>query len=634
MVPGLWRAAGRLRQILRPWLEASPVSRLITSTALAQWRLVTAGVASSVLLAFLEGCSFTVIFLAVRVVTNPGLPALPASWGPWSAALATRLAGVAPGSLFILLLAVALLLQIAASLTRYGNGLALGYFSARCQARVMPLMHRWILSLSYGCASSFKAGDLIARVSSAANAVQTQIEESGQLVCNLLLVGVYVLILGTISPWMLLIAAALVVVIGAIQGQLRPRISRASRGLEQYRRELSTQIEQDIQVLRLLHSIGGTERAARVLNAQAGRLELRMRGLVRLMQLIEPVGELLPVAAATVIAATSLPLFGGPEQTLVAKLATFVLALQRLNLRMAKVAMGFNRLSENSGRLFLLNQLLDSEGKQFRRVGGIPFQGLRKSICFEGVELVYANRHQPALTAINLEIPVGSTLALVGLSGAGKSSLTDLLVGLLAPTAGRISVDGIDLQSIELNSWQQRIGIVSQDFQVVNASVADNITFGRPGVSLPQIEAAARFAGAAGFIAAMPNGYASILGERGHRLSGGQRQRISLARALLSEPELLILDEATSALDSHSEGLILDNLRALPGTRTVVMVAHRLSSITHADRIVVLEGGRIVEEGRHEELLALGGTYSGLWQRQAREHHSDARELHGYREHR
>jgi ABC-type multidrug transport system fused ATPase/permease subunit len=180
-------------------------------------------------------------------------------------------------------------------------------------------------------------------------------------------------------------------------------------------------------------------------------------------------------------------------------------------------------------------------------------------------------------------------------------------------------VDGIDLQNIELNSWQQKIGIVSQDYQVLNASVADNIAFGRPGVSSAQIEAAASRAGAAGFIAALPQGYDSILGERGHRLSGGQRQRISLARALLAEPDLLILDEATSALDSHSEGQILDNLRALPGTRTVVMVAHRLSSITHADRIVVLKDGHIVEEGRHEDLLALGGMYSGLWQRQARQ---------------
>jgi subfamily B ATP-binding cassette protein MsbA len=344
-----------------------------------------------------------------------------------------------------------------------------------------------------------------------------------------------------------------------------------------------------------------------------------MRGLVRLMKVIEPMADLLPVAAATLIAATSWHLFGGPGQMLVAKLATFVLALQRLNIRLGKVAMSFNQLAENSGRLALLDQLLDDHNKQFRRTGGRPFQGLRRSISFEQVELTYPSRDQPTLKAINLEIPLGSTLAMVGPSGAGKSSLTDLLVGLLAPTGGQIRVDGIDLQNIELNSWQQKIGIVSQDYQVLNASVADNIAFGRPGVSLAQIEAAASRAGAAGFIAALPQGYDSILGERGHRLSGGQRQRISLARALLAEPDLLILDEATSALDSHSEGQILDNLRALPGTRTVVMVAHRLSSITHADRIVVLKDGHIVEEGRHEDLLALGGMYSGLWQRQARQ---------------
>lgn len=621
--------AAKLQTILRLWLDPSPVGRLIIATALTQWRLVSAGIATSLLLAVLEINTFAVIFLAARVVSNPGMPALPESWGPWAADLAIQLSKLPPGLLFMGLLAAALLLQVAASATRYLNGLCVGYFNARCQARVIPLTHQRILSFSYSCASSMNAGDLIARVSFAPLAVQTQIEQSSVLVSNLLLVVVYLVILAVLSPWLLLTAMALALMLTAVQALLRPRIATASRRLEKRRQELSTRIEQDIQVLRVLHSIGATERAGRVLEQQAAGLEQPFRGLVRLMKISEPVGDLLPVIAATTIAAASWFFFGGPEQMLVAKLATFVLALQRLNIRMAKITLSLNQLFENSGRLALLDQLLDDRNKEFRRRGGEPFQGLRRTIRFEQVELSYRPADRPALTGINLEIPVGTTLALVGPSGAGKSTVIDLLIGLLAPTSGRISVDGIDLQSIELNSWQHRIGIVSQDFQLLNASVEENIGFGRPGVSHAQIEAAAALAGAAGFIAALPDGYASVLGERGHRLSGGQRQRISLARALVSEPNLLILDEATSALDSQSENLILDNLLALPGSPTVVMVAHRLSSITHADHIVVLDGGRIQEEGSHGQLLALGGLYSQLWQKQARRGEPGGRELPG-----
>lgn len=623
----LSRAAARLRRVLRPWIRPSPVARLILSTARAEWRLVLASVVSSVMLALWEGVTFGVIFLAARVVTDPAPLIPPASWGALGAAAAATVGALPRGNLFGLLLAMALLLQIAASLTRYGNGIWVSYFSARCQARILPLMHRRILSFSYGCASSFTAGDLGMRVSIAPLAVQTQIEQTGQMVSNLMLVGVYFAILASLSPWLLLMAMGLAVAIGAIQAELRPRIAAAARDLEESRQELSIRINQDIQVLRLLHSIGGTERAARALEHQGGLLERRMRSLARLLQVLEPVSDLLPVAAATVIAATSWKLFGGQGQMLVAKLATFVLALQRLNIRMARVAGSLNQLAENSGRLGLLDELLDDAGKQFRRSGGSRFSGLRQGIRFERVGLIHPGRRQPALADIDLEIPVGTTVALVGGSGAGKSTLTDLLVGLASPTTGVIRVDGIDLQTIELDSWQQGIGIVSQDFQVLNASVASNIAFGRPGISAAMIEAAAGAAGAADFIAAMPEGYATILGERGHRLSGGQRQRISLARALVDDPQLLILDEATSSLDSHAEERILDNLRALHGTHTVVMVAHRLSSIIHADRIVVLRRGRIAEQGLHDELLSLGRIYARLWQLQARQKPADLRGL-------
>jgi ATP-binding cassette subfamily B protein/subfamily B ATP-binding cassette protein MsbA len=265
----------------------------------------------------------------------------------------------------------------------------------------------------------------------------------------------------------------------------------------------------------------------------------------------------------------------------------------------------------------LLEELLDPNGKQFRRQGGVAFAGLGQGIRLEGVSLTYPEREQPALSNINLEIPAGSTVALVGESGGGKSSLVDVLSGLLSPSEGRILVNGMDLETINLDSWQRRLGVVSQDVLLLNGSIRDNIAFSLPQASESEIRAAAAAADAAGFIEALPEGYDTLIGERGFRLSGGQRQRVSLARALLKDPELLILDEATSALDSPSEARILEAVDHFARGRTVLSIAHRLSSVQHADLIVVVRAGRIVEEGRHPELLIRGGTYSDLWKRQS-----------------
>jgi ATP-binding cassette subfamily B protein/subfamily B ATP-binding cassette protein MsbA len=211
-------------------------------------------------------------------------------------------------------------------------------------------------------------------------------------------------------------------------------------------------------------------------------------------------------------------------------------------------------------------------------------------------------------------------LALVGPSGAGKSSIADLLVGLYAPTEGRILIDGVPMDQLDLTSWQRQLGVVSQDTFLFNATLAENIAFGTPRATRARIEAAAEAAQAAGFIEALPQGYDTLVGERGYRLSGGQRQRISLARAILREPELLILDEATSALDSQSERLVQEAIERFERNHTVLVIAHRLSTIVRADQILVLDRGRIKERGPHEALLAEEGLYAELWRQQAAGH--------------
>jgi ATP-binding cassette subfamily B protein/subfamily B ATP-binding cassette protein MsbA len=316
------------------------------------------------------------------------------------------------------------------------------------------------------------------------------------------------------------------------------------------------------------------------------------------------------------IAALSLVLFGSRNSGVLPSLVTFVIALNRLNNTFGTIASSLGSLNANAAPLDELNKLLEPTDKQFRRRGGIPFQSIQQSITLRDVTLQYAPELQPAIRSIDLVIHQGSTVALVGSSGAGKSSIADLLVGLFDPSEGQILIDGTPLTDFDLISWQQHLGVVSQDTFLFNASIADNISQGSPNATKAQILDAASKAQAAGFISDLPDGFETLIGERGYRLSGGQRQRLSLARAILRDPELLILDEATSALDTQSERLVQQAIDQFERRHTVLVIAHRLSTIVKADLICVLDKGRIVEQGNHQELLEKDGIYAGLWRQQ------------------
>jgi ATP-binding cassette subfamily B protein/subfamily B ATP-binding cassette protein MsbA len=240
-----------------------------------------------------------------------------------------------------------------------------------------------------------------------------------------------------------------------------------------------------------------------------------------------------------------------------------------------------------------------------------------ESLRFENVDFAY-RAGIPVLSDISLDVPGGATVALVGPSGAGKTTLTDLVARFHDPTSGRVLLNGVDLKQLQLASYRRLLAVVQQDTFLFDGSVRDNIAYGRRDASDEAVAEAARRANAHDFIAALPEGYDTQIGERGVKLSGGQRQRISIARALLADPQILILDEATSNLDTESEQLIQRSLAELLKGRTTFVIAHRLSTVTHADLIVVLDRGRVVESGRHDELLAKDGMYAEMVRRQQR----------------
>jgi ATP-binding cassette subfamily B protein len=262
-------------------------------------------------------------------------------------------------------------------------------------------------------------------------------------------------------------------------------------------------------------------------------------------------------------------------------------------------------------------ELLDEQPEMRERDDAKTLGPIRGELRFDHVNFAYTKRDgnldRLALDDIDLAIAPGETVALVGATGAGKSTFAKLVARFYDPTLGRVLIDGHDLRDVTYESLRSQLGIVPQEAFLFSGSVQSNIAFGAPQATVAEIEAAARAVGAHDFIAALEHGYQTEVGERGTQLSAGQRQLVAFARAMIADPRILVLDEATSNVDLHTEGRIEQGLRRLLAGRTAIVIAHRLSTIKGASRIVVLAGGRIVEQGSHDELLAARGAYAELY---------------------
>ena len=405
--------------------------------------------------------------------------------------------------------------------------------------------------------------------------------------------------------------------IGALQPILK-KLRKRHRRLSNEYGEMTSIVQEAVSGIRLVKATGAEPHEAGRFTDASGRYAKAMTRVAALGALSQPLTEVAGTAIAVLV------LWIGARQVLVdgtmdgGALITFLVVVLRMLQplkQLSQVPATAQSSMASAERLF---EVLDEQTEADIDRGTRDVTAVNEGIRFEQVSFTYGD--EAVLSDVSFEAPRGGIVALVGASGAGKSTLVDLVPRFNAPTSGRILLDGIDLQQIRLTSLRKLTGIVSQDTVLFNDTVRANIAFGAPGIyTHAQVEEAARLANAHQFIVALPQGYDTVLGERGTRLSGGQRQRVAIARALLSDPPILILDEATSALDTESERLVQEAIDRLLAGRTVFVIAHRLSTVEHANQILVLDRGRIVERGTHDALLAARGAYHRLYNMQFRE---------------
>ncbi|MEL6579767.1 MAG: ABC transporter ATP-binding protein [Cyanobacteria bacterium J06621_12] len=314
---------------------------------------------------------------------------------------------------------------------------------------------------------------------------------------------------------------------------------------------------------------------------------------------------------------TAILLYGGMQAAsgalAVGTYSVLVFLTQRLLWPLTHLGQTFDLYQRAMASIIRVMDLLDTPIAIHSGEKSLPLSTIKGAVNLNNITFAY-NQREPVIKNLSLNIPAGQTIAIVGATGSGKSTLVKLLLRLYEVQSGKITLDGQNIKDIVFWDLRRAIGLVSQDVFLFHGTVRENIAYGSPDATITQIRKAAQIAEAAQFISELPQGYDTIVGERGQKLSGGQKQRIAIARAILKDPPILVLDEATSAVDNETEAAIARSLEKITQNRTTIAIAHRLSTIRHSDCIYVMDYGQLVEQGTHEELLAQGGMYAGLWQ--------------------
>lgn len=469
-----------------------------------------------------------------------------------------------------------------------------------------------VTQLHIGYFNTERKGDLISRFTNDVNEVENAVMNSLKAVMREpITIIVYFVVLFTISIQLTLFTLLVLPLTGTVVAEIIKRLKKqATQSQESLGRILSI-LDETFSGMRVIKAFNARNFVVDKIENETAYYRKTTKSMAYKNELSAPVSEMLGVMIVAGII-----YFGGnmvlaDDSTLKPEAFIGFLGVFAMIMQPAKsFSNGITSLQRGTASAKRIFALIDEQPVIRNKPGAIELKSFEKEIRFNKVSFAYDT--EPVLKNIDLIIEKGKTLALVGPSGGGKSTLADLVPRFYDPTVGEVLIDGISLTDYELESLRKQIGVVTQESILFNDTIFNNIAFGMPHVSEESVMQAARIANAHDFIMQTENGYQTLIGERGSKLSGGQRQRLSIARAVLKNPPILILDEATSALDSESEKLVQEALFNLMKNRTSIVIAHRLSTIQHADEIVVIQGGEVVERGSHEQLNSQNGLYRKL----------------------
>ncbi len=521
---------------------------------------------------------------------------------------------IAPNDRFFIIAAFIFACVLLKSVLIYTHSALFSWLNSRIAHRLRSGIFRQLLNVSYGYLEKQDTGKFMNTLATETWQTSRALSVLVGLMIDTCTVLVFTAFLLLISWRLTILVGAAIVVISLLIQWLTRHVKLFGQAAVEANQHLSERVWEGFGGLRMIRAFGREAYEQARFDRASKQVRHTFLQLELLGGLVAPLSETLSAALLLIILVVAL----SESQANLPTLLTFVFILYRLQPKVKQIDASRVALIGLSSSVADVNALLDTSDKPYLISGTTRFDRLQHGIEFDAVAFRYNEQDSPAIADVRLMIPQGKTTALVGPSGAGKSTLIGLLCRFFDPSDGEIYVDQAPLRQLQIQSWRDRMAIVSQDVYLFSTTIRDNIAYGRLEATDAEIEAAAKLANAHEFIEQLPYGYETRVGDRGVRLSGGQRQRIALARAIVRDPDILILDEATNALDSIAENLIQDALTTLSQNRTVIVIAHRLSTIAQADQIIVLNQGRIVEQGTLRSLLDQNGLFATMYQLQHR----------------